>query len=168
MRYQQRMWILGLLAALSVAVAGCANSPAEAPTGPPSTTAASPTADPTVQITANWEEFFDSKTSLDRRVQLLQNGPAFTATIAAQASNPLAATATVQVSKVNMNSPQQASVTYSILVGGTPALANQNGIAVLEDGTWKVSAASFCGLLTLENGGPSGLPAPCAPSPQTT
>jgi hypothetical protein len=32
-------------------------------------------------------------------------------------------------------------------------LANQKGTAVLENGTWKVGLASFCGLAALESGG---------------
>ena len=61
-----------------------------------------------------------------------------------------------------MVSPSQAKVTYSILIGGQSALANQAGVAVYQGGTWKVGLASFCGLLTLENGGKtSGLPAAC-------
>jgi hypothetical protein len=61
-----------------------------------------------------------------------------------------------------VESATQAKVTYSILVGGQPALANQSGVAVYQDGTWKVGLASFCGLLALENGGKtSSLPAAC-------
>jgi len=53
-------------------------------------------------------------------------------------------------------------VTYSILVSGTPALTNQAGVAVYQDGRWKVGDASFCGLLLLENGGKTQLlPAAC-------
>jgi hypothetical protein len=59
-------------------------------------------------------------------------------------------------------SPAQAKVTYSILLGGQPALSHQTGVAVKQGGTWKVGVASFCGLLAVENGGKtSGLPAAC-------
>ena len=46
---------------------------------------------------------------------------------------------------------------------GIPSPAFElGGVAVLQGGTWKVGDASFCGLLTLENGGrASGLPAAC-------
>jgi hypothetical protein len=55
-----------------------------------------------------------------------------------------------------------ATVTYDILVSGTPALKNQTGVAVYENGTWKVGVTSFCGLLTIENSGKTtGLPAAC-------
>jgi len=53
-------------------------------------------------------------------------------------------------------------VKYDILLNGTPALTNQTGTAVQENGTWKVGVTSFCGLLTLENSGKTaGLPAAC-------
>ena len=63
---------------------------------------------------------------------------------------------------MTLESPTQAKVIYSILVGGTPALSNQNGVAVLQNGVWKVGDTSFCGLLIVENSGKtSGLPAAC-------
>lgn len=97
-----------------------------------------------------------------KRVSLLQDGQTFQSIIKSQAGSGLAASATAKVTKVTMVSPTQAKVTYSILIGGQPALANQAGVAVLQDGTWKVGLASFCGLLAVENGGKtSGLPAAC-------
>ena len=97
-----------------------------------------------------------------KRVSLLQDGSTFASIIKSQAGSGLAATATAQVTKVTVITSSEAEVTYSILVGGTPELKDQKGTAVLQDGTWKVGVASFCGLLTLENGGStSSLPAAC-------
>jgi hypothetical protein len=104
-------------------------------------------------ITANWEKFFNAKTPVATRVALLQNGSMFASVIRAQAGSGLAATASAKVSKVIVTSSKQATVKYSILIGGSPALANQSGVAVHQNGTWKVGLASFCGLLTLENSG---------------
>ena len=59
--------------------------------------------------------------------------------------------ASVSVSAVTITSPTTADVTYTILVGGTPALPNQPGKAVLQDDVWKVSAESFPGVA-----GPTG------------
>jgi hypothetical protein len=68
----------------------------------------------------------------------------------------------VKVTKVTLVSATQAKVTYSILESGKAALAKQTGVAVLQDGTWKVGIASFCALLAMENGGKtSSLPAAC-------
>ena len=157
-----------LVAALAAALAGCTNAPAAGTTPTPTPT------DPVSQITANWEAFFNAKTPNDQRVKLIQNGDQFAATIQAQASNPLAAGATAKVERVTLTSPTQAVVSYSILVNGQAALPNQNGLAVLDNGTWKVSATSFCNLLILEAGGKAtGLPAPCqssgsSPSPSAS
>ena len=113
-------------------------------------------------IAANWATFFNAKTPVAKRVSLLQDGQTFQSIIKSQAGAGLAASATAKVTKVTVTSPTQAKVTYSILIGGQSALANQAGVAVLQDGTWKVGLASFCGLLALENGGKtSGLPAAC-------
>jgi hypothetical protein len=164
MRYHKVGWTVALIPALAVAVAACGSgttAPKASSSSRPSSSAA-PSTSATAKITANWQAFFNAKTPVARRVQLLQNGPVFAPVIRAQAGSTLASTATAQVTKVTVVSPAQAKVTYSILVGGTPELKNQAGVAVLQDGIWKVGDASFCGLLAMENGGDmSGLPAAC-------
>jgi hypothetical protein len=145
---------LGL--ALVAAVAACSSSSTSSvspppSTHPPSSAPASPSA--TALITANWEAFFNGKTSATKRITLLQDGQTYTAVIQAQSSSGLASSASAKVTKVIITSPTQAKVTYNVLLGTTPALTNQSGVAVYQDGTWKVGDASFCGLLALENGG---------------
>jgi hypothetical protein len=160
---------------VGLGLAACSSSSSSAPkaSSPP---AASPSASATSsgssasgadekEITTNWEAFFDAKTPVAKRVSLLQDGSTFSTIIKSQAGSGLAAEATAQVTKVTMITTSEAQVTYDILVSGTPELKNQNGTAVLQDGTWKVGVASFCGLLTLENGGStSSLPAACKAS----
>lgn len=114
----------------------------------------------TAQIKADWQEFFSAKTPVATRISLLQNGSAFASILRSQASSPLAASAASSVSAVKVESPAQASVTYSILLHGTPALKNEPGVAVHQDGTWKVGDQSFCALLILESSGKA--PAACA------
>jgi hypothetical protein len=143
---------------------GASSSPSSAPSSSAPATSASPVSSSgaTAAITANWEAFFNPKTPVAKRVSLLQDGQTFTSVISSQAGSGLAASATAKVTKVTLVSPAQAKVTYSILLGGQPALTNQTGVAVKQGGTWKVGVASFCGLLTLENNGKtSGLPAAC-------
>ena len=48
-----------------------------------------------------------------------------------------------------------ATVTYTILIGGTPELPHETGQAILSDGRWMVSTQTFCGLLALEGGAPA-------------
>jgi hypothetical protein len=163
-----------LLATVTVAACSSGNSSsgasasasAAAPTSAAPTSAAPTTSSSgsnsaaTAQIKANWEAFFNPKTPVSKRVSLLQNGSTFASIIQSQASSSLASSATSSVSLVTIESPSQAKVKYSILVGGTPALNNQPGVAVYQDGIWKVGDQSFCALLTLENSGKA--PSACA------
>ncbi len=165
------------LAALTVTLAACgSSSPSSAGSSAPAktssaaasasaSTAASGSAGAVAAITANWEAFFSAKTPDSQRVALLQDGPEVASVIKSQSGSSLASLATAKVSNVTLNSATQATVKYEILVSGVPELKNQTGTAVLENGTWKVGLASFCGLLVIENGGKaSGLPAACKPS----
>ncbi len=144
-----------------MAVTACSSSSSSSGAKP--TASASPKAASTsaavAQIKANWEAFFNPKTPVATRVSLLQNGQVFESIIKAQAGSPLASSATSSVSSVTVESPAQAKVVYSILVGGSPALKNQPGVAVYQSGIWKVGDQSFCALLTLENSGKA--PAAC-------
>lgn len=106
--------------------------------------------------------FFSAKTPTARRIALLQNGQLFAPVIRAQAGSPLAQLATAKVTKVTLTGAGKAAVTYDILAGGQTGLSGQSGVAVYQDGLWKVGLASFCGLLRLENGGSKGLPAGCS------
>jgi hypothetical protein len=159
-----------LVCALAVGVAACGSSGKSTSSGassaPASSASASASAAPAggaaAVIAANWATFFNAKTPVAKRVSLLQHGQAFEPVIKAQSGSGLASQATAKVTKVTVVSPTQAKVTYSILIGGSPALANQSGVAVKENGTWKVGLASFCGLLKLENqGSTSSLPSAC-------
>jgi hypothetical protein len=169
------------LAAVAATAAACGGSSPSTPSSspsvpattsaPPSTPATSSSAPTTstlapaataAAVTTSWEAFFNAKTPIAKRVSLLQDGSQFQSIIKNQAGSGLAALATAKVTHVTVNSPTQATVTYEILVSGTPELKNQTGTAVLENGTWKVGVGSFCGLLTLENAGKTaGLPAAC-------
>src|ERR1700734_3146855 len=166
-----------LVCALAAGIAACSSSgnssgsgASSSPSSAPSSSASAPatSASPvsssgaTAAITADWEAFFSPKTPVAKRVSLLQDGQTFATVIRSQAGSGLASSATAKVTKVTLVSPSQAKVTYTILLGGQPALSNQSGVAVKQAGTWKVGVASFCGLLTVENSGKtSGLPAAC-------
>jgi hypothetical protein len=153
------------LVALAATVAACGSSSPSSGTSKPPAAASPASSNPVSQITANWETFFSAKTPTSQRVSLLQDGSQFQSVISAQAGGGLASQASAKVVKVTVSSPTQATVKYDILLNGTPALSNQTGTAVYQDGTWKVGVTSFCGLLTLENGGKtSGLPTACQPS----
>lgn len=155
-----------VLIVLSLATAACGgSSPSASNTSkPPAATSPATSAggNAVAEITTNWEAFFSAKTPVSQRVSLLQDGSQFQSVIQSQAGSGLASQASAKVTKVTVTSPTQATVKYDILLNGTPALTNQTGTAVLDNGTWKVGVTSFCGLLTLENGGKTtGLPAAC-------
>jgi hypothetical protein len=172
MKAHRTLQLIVLVGVLGVGIAACGSSKPSASASPstsaPATSAPATSASAAASgsaaalITRNWEAFFNAKTPVDKRVALLQDGQVFASIIKAQAGSSLASSATAKVTKVTVTSPTQAKVTYSILVGGSPALSNQSGVAVYQSGTWKVGLASFCGLLALENGGKtSGLPSLC-------
>lgn len=146
--------------ALALAIAACSSSSSSPPASTSSTPASSPSAastsggsssGATAAIKANWEAFFSGSTSAAKKVTLLQNGQAFTTIIHSQVS--LGSSTSAPVTSVTLTSPTKATVKYNIVQSGTTVLPNQTGVAVYEDGTWKVGAASFCALLTLEGGG---------------
>jgi hypothetical protein len=170
--------VVSVLAATGLALTACSSSGGSSGSTTPATTGGSsasqssaPAAggEPTsgsgavAAIKKNWATFFDAKTPTQRRIGLLQNGDKLATVIKAQSSsNPLAASASAKVSHVALTGTNQASVTYSIFVGGQPALPNQPGVSVYQDGRWKVGLVSFCALLKIENAGKSsGLPAAC-------
>ena len=164
---------------LSVTAAACGSSSGGTPASTPASSAAASSSAPAASasavssapaassaaataIAANWTAFFSAKTPVARRISLLEDGQEFASVIRSQAGGGLAASASAKVTRVTVTSPTQATVGYDIQLAGQTALAGQSGTAVLQDGTWKVGLASFCGLLTLEAGGKTtGLPAPC-------
>lgn len=155
---------LGLVLAMTAAACSSSSSSASAPasssSAPASSAAASsPAGSATTSnaavaaITTDWEAFFSGKTSAAKKIALLQNGSKYAAIIKAQAGSSLASGAGAKVTKVVLNTPTSATVSYNITLNGTTALPNQTGTAVNENGTWKVGDVSFCALLKLENSG---------------
>ena len=175
---ESRILPAALLVAAGLALTACSSGSSSGTSPSASATSQSPTASTTpspsasaepttgaaavAAIKANWAAFFSSTTPIPRRLALLQNGQQFAPVIQAQAKQPLAQSATSQATAITLTGTSQASVTYAILVGGKPALSGQHGVAVYQNGVWKVGVSSFCGLLKLENNGSSsGLPAAC-------
>lgn len=101
-------------------------------------------------VRAAWVAFFSGKTTAERKVNLLEDGKAFAAVIRGQAGSGLARSASAKVTKVKVGPAGHATVTYTVYLGGQPALKNEKGQAVKQGGRWKVSSASFCRLLALE------------------
>jgi hypothetical protein len=161
---------LGLVLAATVAACSSSSSTTGSATGPSSSAASSPAASGSsaaaspsssgggsssaiTAITANWEAFFDGKTSAAKKISLLQNGSTFASVINAQAGSGLASSAGAKVTAVVVNTSTSATVSYNITLSGATALSGQTGTAVYQGGIWKVGDVSFCQLLKLEDGG---------------
>jgi hypothetical protein len=148
----------GLVLLLALVAAACGGSSSPTPTPSPSAS----TMSAAQQVKADWLKFFAGTTPAATKISLLQNGQQFAKTIAAQASSAIAQSTQAQVSAVTITSPTTARVSYSILLGGQPALSGQTGQAVLVGGIWKVGAPSFQALLTLEKQSGGASPSPSA------
>jgi len=101
----------------------------------------------TAAVTKAYTTFFGGTKDQAALVADLQNGDKLTAALALEAKNPTAATLTATVSKVVLENPHVADVTFTLLSSGSPLLTDTPGKAVLVDGTWKLAAATFCGLV---------------------
>ena len=108
------------------------------------------------KIKTDWVTFFAGTTSVKQKIALLQNGQSFAGVIKSQASSPtiapLAKSVTATVAAVTLTSATKAKVKYSLDLGGKPALANQTGVAVLQewDMEGRATRASRAALLALE------------------
>ncbi|MFI6571843.1 hypothetical protein [Nocardia fluminea] len=155
---RKAMACCGLVAIAVVTVTGC-GSDDEAPSSSPSTSAVTTSAtaaaaDPAAvkSITDAYVLFFDGKAAADQKVAVVEKGAAFTPLLQAQAANPQAQTTSVTVGGVKLIDADNADVTYSLLMNGTPVLPDQTGQAVREGGQWKVAAATYCALMAIQGG----------------
>ncbi|MET9491256.1 hypothetical protein [Nocardia sp. NPDC006630] len=109
------------------------------------------------EITDAFVNFFDARTPAETKVGLLENGSALSPAIVQQSGSSMASGSAATVSSVSLDDATHASVVYTILMNGAPALPNQSGKAISIDGHWKVAVATYCSLLKMQ--GP--VPAAC-------
>ncbi|WP_436801432.1 hypothetical protein [Streptomyces griseorubiginosus] len=130
-----------------------ASSTAPSPSGPADAAAAQR------EIKTNWEKFFDPKTSTKDKQAVLENGDEMGPVLQAFSGDQRGGQVKAQVTKVEFTKPDQATVTYTLLLNGATALPKASGTAVEEDGTWKVSVNTLCALVQLSgNATASALP----------
>lgn len=154
------------LALVAVTAAACGGSssgggttPSSAPSSEPSTTpaaAATAPADPTAakaEITKNWELFFSSATNSATATGLLENGDQLGPALAKaqQEDKASGGNRSAKVKKITFTSATNANVNYILHAGGTKL--NAAGVAVFQNGAWKVSQLTFCTLVELGNNG---------------
>ncbi|CAM5561769.1 hypothetical protein [Streptomyces narbonensis] len=148
------------LLALAPAVAGCSDdttsgdevsetSPYEMTAEPSEEDEPADPAAAEAEITKNWTAFFDPKVPAGEKMELLENGETMRPVLAAFAGDRNAAMTSAKVTDVEFTSAAGADVTYDLLVGGAPALPDSQGTTILQDGTWKVSVKTLCGLVEL-------------------
>lgn len=137
---------------LGPVLAGCGDddtADAPSPTPPAVTNEPVDPAAAKAEITKNWTAFFDPKTPTAEKVNLLENGEQMQPVLSAFAGDPNAAMTSAKVKGIEFTSPNDANVTWDLLVGGAPALPDSKGTAVLQDDTWKVSVKTLCGLVQI-------------------
>lgn len=133
-----------------------ASTTAAPATTAPATTAPGSTPPTTVdaaaaiaEITANWQTFFHAGTPLADRQALLEDGAQYEQALTIRSADPLQAQASAVVRSVTLTDATHAHVVFDVMLGDTVALPAAEGDAILQDGTWKVRAESFCALILL-------------------
>jgi hypothetical protein len=156
-----RVVCLGLVAATAAACGGSSSGGTPAASSPPSSAAPSasaPTNQPAnasaakAEITTNWAKFLSSDTSSTEAKTLLEKGDQLGPALkkATAEDKATGGNRSAKVTKITFTSPTQANVSYLLHAAGQTLHAA--GIAVLEDGVWKVSDITFCTLVVLGNG----------------
>jgi hypothetical protein len=133
--------------------AGCGGGDSDGEPASSATTGTS-TSPAAAEVKKNWTAFFFYKTPRAKQISLLENGdqlgPAIKFAARLQAKQSLEQN--VKVKEVSFTSEEHATVQYALRNGTTELLPAAQGDAVLVDGTWKVSQATFCTLVELGNG----------------
>ncbi|MFJ9691161.1 hypothetical protein [Kitasatospora sp. NPDC101183] len=162
------------LALAGTAAAGCGSSKSSTSASTSAAPAASATATPTAsasatapsdpaaakaEITTNWQKFFDPATPIPDKAKLLQGGDLLLPVLQGFAQDPRVGQVQATVTDVAFTDAADAKVTYSLSLQGTVVEPSASGRSVLENGTWKVSRSTLCGLLT-QAAGAGGTPIP--------
>jgi hypothetical protein len=158
--------LAGLL--VLAATSGCTSSKGNpSRSGPPAPTgtdvASGVGAAAATEVTTAYLRFFDPSVAEAQKLQLIQDGAAFSQAISVQFRSEFARAVSVRVTKVNVNSANRATVIFTLLLDGKASRPNQTGYAVHEDGRWKVAGATFCDVLSTQ-----GAPPPVCTSPSAT
>ncbi|MFJ4781157.1 hypothetical protein [Streptomyces sp. NPDC088762] len=101
------------------------------------------------QIEKNWAALFDPEVTAGEKAGLVQNGELIQPLLEGLADRSGADKVSAEVTEVVFTSPTGARVTYDLLVSGFPVLDGRTADMVLEDGVWKVSTRTLCGLAEL-------------------
>lgn len=153
-----------LLLFLAPALAACGDDAGGGGDSPPPTPTVEETKGPAAtapadraaaerQVRQNWEKFFDPATSLRDKQKYLENGDRMAPVLQAFSGDERGSQVGARVDKVEFTSPTEANVTYTLTLKGATALPDAAGTAVEQDGAWKVSVKTLCGLVALNQTG---------------
>ncbi|MEU3789657.1 hypothetical protein AB0F07_07615 [Streptomyces fructofermentans] len=148
---------------LASALTACGDDSGGDDTAPPSPTAESPTTsepspsasapdDPAAaekEIKENWAKFFDPKVAVKDKADLLENGDDMGQVLGSFSGDERGGQVEATVGEVRFTSPTGAEVTYTLTLKGATVMPDAAGTAVEQDGTWKVSVKTLCGLVGL-------------------
>ncbi|MFI6939697.1 hypothetical protein ACIBI4_10515 [Streptomyces sp. NPDC050418] len=109
------------------------------------------------EIKTNFQKFFDPKVSMAEKEKVLENGAKMRPVLQAFSGDERGGQVSAKVTKVDFTSPKDAKVTYDLALNGATVLPGSAGTVVEQDGTWKVSVKTLCGLLAM-SGNTSPLP----------
>ncbi|WP_327682447.1 hypothetical protein [Kitasatospora sp. NBC_00458] len=143
-------------ASASASVSASASGSASASAGG---TAPADPATATNEVTANWQKFFDPTTPIPEKATLLQNGDVLLPALQGFSQDPRLGQVQAKVTNVAFTSATDATVTYELSLQGSVVEPAATGQAVLDNGTWKVSRSTICGLL-VQAATASGSPIP--------
>ncbi|MBC9715301.1 hypothetical protein H9Y04_22375 [Streptomyces sp. TRM66268-LWL] len=101
------------------------------------------------EIKTNFAKFFDPKVSMAEKEKVLENGTKMRPVLQAFSGDERGQQTTAEVKKVTFTSPTAANVAYDLSLNGAVVLPGAAGAVVEQDGTWKVSVKTLCGLLAM-------------------
>ena len=137
------------------------NAPAGATTPPTTSGATTPaSADDVAAIKAAFTTFFDGlDPDTNAKIAVLEHGDVLGSMVVDAAQNPQFQQLSTVVNSVDMLSDADcaaagevspcALVGHDLFVGGLPAMVGLKSHAVRIDGTWKVSASSWCAVVSI-------------------
>ena len=150
---------VAVVAGLTLVACGSSGGKSSNSTPPVTTTTSKPSSSSSfdrpaaeAEIKKNWEAFFSKDTPLAKKLDYVQHGDTLKTAVQQFASDPRTKQSAAKVTGVFASSPTTATVNYQVLLSGKVALPNAVGTAVFEDGVWKVSDSTLCGLVGLMGG----------------
>jgi hypothetical protein len=117
------------------------------PSVPTTTTAPEPVFDGEKAAVAQMMKTWASRPSVDTTVALVEDGEALRETIVAVKKSSQVQAARdpgIRVRSIELVGDDHAIVTFDILQGDNPSLADQTGVAVKIDGSWRLSRDTYC------------------------